>query len=516
MVFPRFNPRSFWSLKATCKAHGASAVMPPLGLMTVAALLPKDWTVRLVDRNVHALKHADISWADLVMVGGMIVQRPDALEVLALCRRQGKPVVCGGPDTTSSPEAYADADVLVLGEAEGVIDAFVVAWESGQRRGRFAAPKFTIDVTKTPVPRFDLIDRHRYLYLGVQFSRGCPFNCEFCDIIELYGRVPRPKAHEQMLAELQALYDLGHRGHVDFVDDNLIGNKKALKQFLPGLARWQAERRFPFMFSTEASINLADDSELLDMMARANFFLVFVGIESPDTETLVAARKKQNTRRSLVDSVRRINAAGMIVAAGFIVGFDTEGEGVAEAMIELIEAAAIPVCMVGLLTALPNTQLSRRLAREGRLLDRPIEAAEDQCTGGLNFVPRRPRRAILEDYRRIVAAIYQPQAYFDRVVRFAQCLERKPRGSGAELLRDRTRRAMFRRLALAMMFTRWRAGRLFWRNLIRVARENPAALEFAIIQMAIYLHLGSHARYVEHVIEQQIADLVEEHQSVAA
>src|SRR5262249_37018516 len=296
---------------------------------------------------------------------------------IELCHDRGKPVVVGGPDATSSPDVYRAADFLVLGEAEGIIDEFVAAWSSGAKAGRFEAAKFQVDVTKSPIPRFDLLKRTDYVYIGVQFSRGCPFNCEFCDIIELYGRVPRAKTNEQMLAELDALYHTGHRGHVDFVDDNLIGNKKALKLFLPALREWQRKRRYPFQFSTEASMNLADDAQLLSMMREANFFGVFIGIESPDTETLISTQKKQNTRRSLADSVQKIYGAGMLVLAGFIVGFDTEKGSMADAMIDCIEATSIPVCMVGLLTALPNTQLGRRLEKENRLLPM-VEDVGDQ------------------------------------------------------------------------------------------------------------------------------------------
>ena len=301
------------------------------------------------------------------MTGGMLAQQVDTLELIALCHAHGKPVAVGGPDPTSSPEIYAAADFRVLGEAEGIIGEFIAAWEAGERSGCFTAPKFTIDVTLSPIPRFDLLKFEHYLYVGVQYSRGCPFTCEFCDIIELYGRVPRAKTTPQMLAELEALYQLGYRGHVDFVDDNLIGNKKALKTFLPELAAWLKARDYPFEFSTEASINMADDDELLRLMREANFFTVFVGIESPDPATLVHTKKKQNTRRNLADSVHKIYRAGMFVTAGFIVGFDSEAVSMADAMADFIEESAIPVCMVGLLYALPNTQLTRRLEAAGRL-----------------------------------------------------------------------------------------------------------------------------------------------------
>lgn len=361
LVYPRFAADTFWNFAETCALFGAKYPAAPLGLITVAAMLPPSWTVRLIDRNAEDLTAADIAWADLVMTGGMLPQQRDTLEVVDLCHAQGKPVAIGGPAVTSTPHIYEKADFRVLGEAEGVIDAFIAAWNAGTREGVFEIEKFTVDVTKSPVPRFDLLNFDYYLHIGVQFSRGCPFTCEFCDIIELYGRVPRAKTNAQMLTELDELYRLGYRGHVDFVDDNLIGNKKAVRTFMPELKGWLERHDYPFEFTTEASVNLADDDDFLKAMSEANFVGVFVGIESPDADTLVAMKKKQNTRRSLVESIHKIYAAGIFVTAGFIVGFDSEKGSVADGMIKLIEEAAIPVCMVGLLYALPNTQLTRRL-----------------------------------------------------------------------------------------------------------------------------------------------------------
>ena len=322
LIYPRFAGGTFWNFAATCEVFGARYPAAPLGLITVAALLPSAWAMRLVDRNTEELSDGDLAWADLVMTGGMLPQQHDTLEIIDICRAAGKPVVVGGPGVTSSPHIYERADFRVLGEAESIIDKFIAAWEAGAREGVFEAEKFQADVTKNPIPRFDLLKFDHYLHVGVQFSRGCPFTCEFCDIIELYGRVPRAKTNAQMLAELEALYRLGYRGHVDFVDDNLIGNKKAVRSFLLDLRTWLDEHDYPFEFTTEASVNLADDTNLLRVMNEANFVGVFVGIESPDPETLIMAKKKQNTRRSLVESIHKIYAAGLFVHAGFIVGFD--------------------------------------------------------------------------------------------------------------------------------------------------------------------------------------------------
>ena len=511
MIFPRFNTNSFWNYRATCELKGARYPAAPLGLITVAALLPRSWEARLVNRNTETLGEADLEWADLVMTGGMLFQQPDTLRIIEMCRMRRKPVVVGGPDATSTPEIYNRANFQVLGEAEEIMKDFVAAWRSGAERGVFRAPMGQTDVTKSPTPRFDLLKLEDYLHVGIQFSRGCPFNCEFCDIIELYGRVPRTKSNEQVLAELDALYALGHRGHVDFVDDNLIGNKKALKKFLPDLQRWLNKRKFPFEFTTEASINLADDPELLRALSAANFFGIFVGIESPDTDTLVLMRKKQNTRRSLQESISRIYSAGIGVFAGFIVGFDSENASIADAMIECIEDTAIPVCAVGLLYALPATQLGRRLLREGRLFsgyDGPSPEDEgDQCTAGLNFETKRSRRDVLADYRAVLDAVYDPAAYFGRVRRVGRMLKRGKRRLKAPLryvLRDARG---FGRLMWRLPNAGPGTARQFWMMALDCAIHNPRALPFLFMLSGLYLHYGPFSRQVIGQIDRQIEDI---------
>jgi len=515
MVFPRFNQNSFWSLQAACDIYGVKCPAPPLGMMTMAAMLPKDWDIKLVNRNAEELDTALIDWADIVMTGGMLPQRNDTQTVIDLVHAHGKPVAVGGPDPMSSPEAYEKADFRVLGEAEGVIDDFIAAWNRGERKGTFEKERFTVDVAKSPIPRFDLINFKHYLYVGVQFSRGCPFNCEFCDIIELYGRVPRSKSNDQMLAELQHLYDAGYRGHVDFVDDNLIGNKKALKRFLPALIAWQKERRYPFEFSTEASMNLADDGELLALLKEANFFAIFVGIESPDTETLIATQKKQNTRRSLAESVHKIYEAGIFVIAGFIVGFDTEKGSMAQGMVSCIEDTGIPVAMVGLLTALPNTQLTRRLVAENRLL--PFESeAGDQCTAGINFIPLRPRRDILIDYKKVLETVYEPNAYFERVRQVGRTLRMPDHDSAFNPQMAMQDTAFLGRLIWRMTVTRPELRRPFWRTVMDVARHNPSALQPVIIMITFYLHLGQFANVVIKELTRLIAEENEHPSEMAA
>lgn len=522
LVAPCFSGQSFWNFRAACEVYGARFPAPPLGLITVAAMLPASWQCRLVNRNTEELQESDLDWADLVMTGGMLPQQPDTLRVIALAHEHRKPVAVGGPDATSSPDAYRTADFRVLGEAEGIIGAFIDAWDSGVREGVFEAEKFTADVTKTPIPRFDLLRREQYTYFGVQFARGCPFQCEFCDIIELYGRVPRVKTVEQMLAELERLYEFGYRGHLDFVDDNFIGNKKAVKAFLPHLIQWQKERGYPFEFSTEASINIADDDALLALMRAANFFTIFVGIESPDTDTLVSMQKKQNTRRSLAASVHKIYRAGMFVNAGFIVGFDSERGSVADAMVDCIDATAIPFCMVGLLYALPTTQLTRRLAREGRLFPPEYtvnparkDSVGDQATSGLNFATVRPRRAILSDYRTILARIYRPAAYYGRLREVMRQLDRP------ELDRSASRDAPVPRLFTIPLSDFGLLWRLVWRIALRqpaalwpfcrafceCAWNNPRAVDYVGMLAAVYLHLGPFSRFVIAALDRQIAEI---------
>ncbi|HVY00110.1 MAG TPA: B12-binding domain-containing radical SAM protein [Pseudorhodoplanes sp.] len=510
MVYPRFISDSFWNFREACELVGAKYPAAPLGLITVAALLPRNWDIRLVNRNTEELSEADLTWCDLVMTGGMLNQQPDTLDLIDLAHRYGKPVAVGGPDPTSSPHIYEDADFRVLGEAEGIIGDFLSAWERGERRGDFTAPKFQVDVTGSPVPRFDLLKFDQYLYIGVQYSRGCPFTCEFCDIIELYGRVPRAKTVPQMLAELDALYERGYRGHVDFVDDNLIGNKKALKLFLPALREWQKARSFPFELSTEASINLSDDDELLALMQAANFFAVFVGIESPDPVTLAATKKKQNTRRDLASSIHKIYSAGMFVTAGFIIGFDTEKVSMADAMADFIEEAAIPVSMVGLLYALPNTQLTRRLEQEGRLHPghdvMPREDGGDQCTRGMNFDTLRPLRDILADYRSVLERIYDPEAYASRIRRLVSMLDRS--GRPRELPQGDVRRDVGTAEALQKIFARMPHLReTFWSTFIHCAKTNPSATRYAVFLMAMFLHLGPYSRYVIQNLDKRLAAL---------
>jgi hypothetical protein len=509
LVYPRFVNESFWNYRESCAVVGAKYPTIPLGLITVAAMLPGEWDVRLVNLNTEELGDADLEWADLVMTGGMMFQQAGTLDIIEMCRARGKPVAVGGPDVSSSPHVYERANFRVVGEAESVIDKFIAAIDNGSNDGLFEGPKFQADVTTTPKPRFDLLKFDQYMYLGVQFSRGCPFTCEFCDIIELYGRVPRTKTVEQTLGELDHLYNLGYRGHVDFVDDNLIGNKKAIKAFLPHLIKWQEERDYPFEFSTEASLNLADDDQLIGMLKKANFFVIFMGIESPDTETLIAMRKKQNTRRSISESIHKLYKAGIFVTAGFIVGFDSEKGSIAGPMIELIEEAAIPMAVIGQLWALPNTQLARRLAHEGRLhvnAEFMPKGSMDQCASGLNFETKRERLDILRDFRRVLATEYTPEAYFGRVDRLVSLLDCSDRRR--EMAKGDVRAKIGTVNIVQDILRRMPEHReVLWRTFTNCMKKNPGALRAVVILMGFYLHIGPYTRFAINEIDEQIAAL---------
>ncbi len=511
MVFPRFNPKSFWSFEGVLHVVGARYPAPPLGLITVAAMLPADWDVRLVNRNTEELTDDDLAWADMVMTGGMFAQQIDTHEVIKICRTHNIPTVVGGPDVTSNPHLYTDADFRVVGEAEDALPPFIAAWTRGDREGCFEAPKFQADVRQTPIPRFDLLKFDHYLYIGVQFSRGCPFTCEFCDIIELYGRRPRTKSPEQMLAELDALYARGYRGHVDFVDDNLIGNKKAVKEFLPHLIAWQKAHNYPFMLSTEASINLSDDTQILQLLRDANFFAIFVGIESPDADTLIHMSKKQNIRRGITESVQRINGYGIFVIGGFVIGFDSERGRVASQVIQCVEDCGIPVAMVGRLKAYSNTQLTRRLQQEGRLFPGLGEdsggAAGALCVDGLNFETARPRADILRDHMEILSAVYDADTFFERVRRNVLALPRPSFGL-AVFARDAWRDAG-RLSSILWEVTRNRPairGRVWW-LLVNCLVRNPRALHAFFYSVVFFLYLQPLTEYVAHETKKQIDDV---------
>jgi radical SAM superfamily enzyme YgiQ (UPF0313 family) len=415
MIWPEIPP-SFWGSQGMGIVP-ENAGMPPLGLITVAALCPKNWTVRLIDRAVDKLEDADFLWADLVMVGGMHVQKKDVKNLLARARELGRRTIVGGPYASSEPDKLlALADHVVVGEPDEVFDKIAGELEHGLAR-RLYVISDKPDVSRTPPPRFDLLKLENYRFMSVQFSRGCPFQCEFCDIITIYGRKPRTKAPAQLLAELQLLVDLGWRKHVFVVDDNFIGNHKLALELCVEMESWQKTRNYPLVFFTEASIDLAQRTELMDAMVRANFLFVFIGIESPSKESLKEAKKFQNLRHDPLESVHIIQARGLWVTAGFIMGFDSDTGEIFELQREFIERAAIPWAMAGFLQAPPTTPLFDRMLKAGRL------NLDTQATSNFdvpNFKTILPLPVLLSGFRDTLVSLYSPAAFYNRSYRSLQ------------------------------------------------------------------------------------------------
>jgi radical SAM superfamily enzyme YgiQ (UPF0313 family) len=481
LVCPEF-PDTYWGFRHALALQGKRSSFPPLGLMTVAALLPRSWERRLVDMNVQPLRTADLEWADVVMATAMLVQKDSLRQVVDRCKALGKTIVVGGPYVTTGSDQVPDADHLFLGEAETTLPEFVRDFERGEARRVYQAAERP-SLAATPVPEFGLADLRRYSAMSVQYSRGCPFQCEFCDITEIYGRVPRTKSNEQMLAELSELLRVGWRGTVFIVDDNFIGNKPNVKKLLPELADWSEQHGHPFTFITEASVNLADDEELLEGMRQAGFRRVFLGIETPVEASLQEARKGQNLRGDLLDSVRKIQSYGMEVMGGFIVGFDSDPDDVFARQIRFIRESAIPLAMVGLLSALPDTQLWRRLKREGRLL---AESTGNNTDSSLNFVPRMEPARLIEGYRSIMSTIYSPAEFYQRALdslRRVAYVGPEPRHGG--LARDL---AALTRIVVALGI-RDRGRGEFWRYLHRVVTQHRERFGHAIRLAATGYHL---------------------------
>lgn len=502
LLYPLFPP-SFWSFEKALELIGRKVSMPPLGLITVAAILPQEWEFRLVDRNVRCETETDWDWAELVIISGMIVQKLDLLHLISQAKQRGKLVAVGGPYVTSVPEPAweAGADFLVLDEGEITLPLFVNAIAQGKTSGIFGAEGEKPDVTDTPIPRYDLLDLSAYNEMSVQFSRGCPFQCEFCDIIVLYGRKPRTKTPTQLLAELQALYDLGWRRSVFMVDDNFIGNKRNVKLLLRELGPWMAAHRYPFRLATEASIDLAQDRELLDLMIDANFGSVFIGIETPDTDSLALTQKFQNTRDSLIESVQKINQVGLSVVAGFILGFDGERSGAGQRIIDFVEATAIHKAMFGMLQALPNTALWKRLQAEGRLLEAMQETQGHQMAIA-NFVPTRPVEELAREYLSCFWELYEPSRYLSRVYRHYMELKPTPHRVPFRMLEPIELRAVL------SIF--WRQGFKrktrfqFWRQLIAIIQHHPRVFVPYLSNCALGEHFFHYREIVRNEIETQL------------
>ncbi|BAU64391.1 Radical SAM domain protein [Stanieria sp. NIES-3757] len=502
LIYPLF-PKSFWSFEKTLRLVDRKVLLPPLGLITVAAILPQEWELKLVDRNIRSVSDSEWDWAELIIISGMIVQKEDLLTQIKEAKKRGKPVAVGGPYATTSPEEVeaVGTDYLVLDEGEITLPMFVKAIERGETKGIFRTPE-KADVTKTPIPRYDLLEIDAYDSMSVQFSRGCPFQCEFCDIIVLYGRKPRTKTPQQLISELEHLYNLGWRGGVFMVDDNFIGNKRNVKLLLKELKVWMQAKDYPFSFDTEASVDLAQDPELMELMVDCSFKKVFLGIETPDESSLALTQKFQNTRDPLSESVDKITRAGLQVMAGFIIGFDGEKAGAGDRIVRFVEQTAIPIAMFSMLQALPHTALWHRLEKEGRLIDR---GANINQTTLMNFIPTRPMEEIAQEYINGFWQLYDPERYLDRVYRYFMKLG-IPKHSGKRRLDSKAVSAiltLFWRQGILRQ-TRW----IFWRNLIKIMLHNIRLLPFYLIVCAYLEHFAEYREIVREQISNQLAQSI--------
>lgn len=488
LVYPEF-PDTFWSFKHALKFVRKKAVAPPLGLLTVAAMLPAEWEKRLVDLNVTGLNHEDLIWADYVFISAMAIQRDSVQTVITECKEVGVKVVAGGPLFTMEYEQFPDVDHLILNEAELTLPPFLADLANGCAQPIYTTTEYP-DISQTPTPLWELVNLKHYDTVSIQFSRGCPYNCEFCNVTTLLGHRPRLKTAAQIIAELDGLYDLGWRKGVFFVDDNFIGNKKELKStVLPALIEWR-KGKVGMPFNTEASINLADDPELMWLMTEAGFITIFVGIETPNEDSLIECSKTQNKGRDLVESVKRLHRAGLQVQGGFIVGFDSDTPSVFQQQIDFIQQSGVVTAMVGLLQAPRGTRLYERLQREGRIAD---EFSGDNVSGSTNIIPAMNLDTLREGYREILDHIYTPKFYYDRVITFLR--EYKPPQIKSPL--------DFQHL-MAFWRSIWQLGlrgaervqywRLFFWTLFRRPRLFPLAITLAIygfhFRKVAELHVG--------------------------
>jgi radical SAM superfamily enzyme YgiQ (UPF0313 family) len=508
LLYPRF-PKSFWSFEKTLALVGRKAMLPPLGLVTVAAILPQSWNYKLVDLNLREVTEAEWAWAETVVLSAMIVQKTDLLDQIKEAKRRGKKVAVGGPYPTALPHEVSDvgADYLILDEGEITLPMFVEAINKGETSGTFRASGEKPDVTTTPIPRFDLLEFDAYSEMSVQFSRGCPFQCEFCDIIVLYGRKPRTKTPEQLLQELDYLYQLGWRRSIFMVDDNFIGNKRNVKLFLKELLPWMQEHKYPFSFATEASVDLANDQELMDAMVQCNFGAVFLGIETPDEDSLALTQKFQNTRNSLSEAIHNITKSGLRVMAGFIIGFDGEKTGAGQRIVRFVEQTSIPTALFSMLQALPDTALWHRLEKEGRMRD-SADGVGGHQTSLMNFVPTRPLEEIATEYIEAFWELYEPSKFLDRTYRHYRILGQAnypDKGVGRKKATDW-------KAIKALGTICWRQGLVrstrgqFWRNLVSMARHNPGGIAPYLSTCAQIEHFVEYRLIVRTQIEAKVAE----------
>lgn len=411
LVHPLY-PDSFWSFKHALKFISKKAVMPPLGLITVSAMLPSAWEKKLVDINITSLKIKDIQWADYIFISAMYIQKESVNNIIEECIRQGTKIIAGGPLFTQDFDHYPQIDHLILNEAEITFPLFLKDLEKGIPKRIYKTDLFA-DITTTPVPDYQLLSGKNYAFMNIQVTRGCPFACEFCEITSLLGYKVRKKNTEQILNEMQKLFDLQWRGNILIVDDNFIGNKQVIKyELLPAMKKWMQEHKYPFVFNTQCSINLADDDELMKLMSETGFTSVFIGIETPEENSLIECNKVQNKNRNLLQSVQKIQRAGLQVSAGFIVGFDSDSSSVFQRQIDFIQQSGIVSAMVGLLNAPKNTRLYNRLESENRLT---TDASGNNTDSSMNFIPRMNYQVLVEGHKKIIQDIYKTKPYYKRI-----------------------------------------------------------------------------------------------------
>lgn len=476
LVYPAY-PKTYWSFHYALKFISKKASFPPLGLLTVASMLPSEWDKKLVDMNVSNLKDKDLLWADIVFISAMVVQKESVRKIIERCKKIGVKTVAGGPLFTAEHEKFDGIDHLVLNEGEITLPDFLKDMEKGQLKHLYKSNEWA-DIGKTPIPLWNLVNMKKYASMNLQYSRGCPFNCDFCNITTLYGRYPRTKSEKQIIDELDALYLKGWRGSVFFVDDNFIGNKKKLKsEILPAITEWMEKRKHPFAFITETSVDLSDDEELMQMMVRAGFDTVFVGIETPNEESLAECNKFQNRNRDLLSCIKKIQNFGMQVQGGFIVGFDSDSAAVFDKLISFIQESGIVTAMVGLLNAPRGTKLYQRLMKEGRLLK---NFTGDNTDFSINFIPKMSHDLLLKGYKKIVDTIYSPKFYYERVMEFLK--EYKPLKKVKFHISLNQINALFKSIIVLGIAGKERVyyWKLFLWSLFRRPRLFPVAIELMI------------------------------------
>ncbi|MDD5065794.1 MAG: radical SAM protein [bacterium] len=483
LVYPEY-PATFWSFKHALPFINKKAAFPPLGLLTVSSLLPDKWEKKLVDMNVTKLKDKDIEWADYVLISGMIVQKKSSAEVIHRVKALGKPIVAGGPLFTTGYREFPDVDCFVLNEGEITIPLFLKDLEQGSIKPVYTSEEKP-DIVHTPLPDWSLIHFKDYASMAIQVSRGCPFNCDFCDIIIMNGRIPRVKTPEQVRSEFDSLYAAGWHGSLFIVDDNFIGNKIKITQILKEIASWMDEKKRPFTLFTEASINLADENEIMELMQRSNFNSVFVGIETPDEESLKACGKLHNTNKDLVEKVKILQRNGLQVQGGFIVGFDTDTHHTFENMIKFIQKSGIVTAMVGLLNAFPETQLYKKLQKTGRILKIPSGSNTDFT---INFKPRMNKDVLIEGYKKVLHSIFSPKNYYKRIITHLK--EYNKSAKETKLAFWMKIKVLFE--AIWKLGVREKGKRYFWKMCLWTIFRKPYLMAEAI-SLAIY---GFHYRKV--------------------